>query len=175
MPARGMLTATGFTGPLTGTASGNLVSGGAIGAATATTPSANDNDTSVATTAFVQAAKKSGVQPVCFVIPAAVNTDDYPIFKAPANLTINGGTIRVYAIGGTNVVGGLDECTGTNGTCGSVTAVDADITGTAGSDVADDGTLTNGAIASGNWVQWHTTSVSGTNTSLSVCFSYTLD
>ena len=49
----GMLTATGFTGPLTGTASGNLVSGGAIGAATATTPSANDNDTSVATTAFV--------------------------------------------------------------------------------------------------------------------------
>jgi len=43
-----------ITAALTGTASGNLVSGGAIGAATATTPSADDNDTSVATTAYVQ-------------------------------------------------------------------------------------------------------------------------
>lgn len=158
------------------TGTGALVfAGGDIGAATATTATAGDNDTSVATTAFVQTAKKSGVQPVCAVIPAAVAADDYPIFKAPAALTITGGSIHVYAIGGTNVVGGLDECTGTNGTCGSVTAVDSDITGTAGSDVADDGTLTNGGIASGNWIQWHTTSVSGTNTSVSVCFSYTLD
>jgi hypothetical protein len=111
----------------------------------------------------------------CAVIPAAAATDDLPIFKAPAALTIVASSIHVYAIGGTNVVGGLDECTGTNGVCSSVTAVDADITGTAGSDVADDGSLTNGGIASGNWIQWHTTSVSGTNTSLSVCFSYTLD
>ncbi len=111
----------------------------------------------------------------CAVIPAAATTDDLPIFKAPAALTIVASSIHVYAIGGTNVVGGLDECTGTNGVCSSVTAVDSDITGTAGSDVADDGTLTNAGIASGNWIQWHTTSVSGTNTSLSVCFSYTLD
>jgi hypothetical protein len=113
--------------------------------------------------------------PVCVVIPGAVTTDDLPIWKAPAAVTITASSIHVYAIGGTNVVGGLDECTGTNGVCSSVTAVDADITGTAGSDVADDGTLTNPTIASGNWVQWHTTSVSGTNTSLSVCFRYTLD
>jgi hypothetical protein len=152
-----------------------VLSGGSIGAGTATTASAGDNDTSVATTAFVQTAKKSGIQPVCAVIPAAVAADDYPIFKAPAALTITASSIKVYAIGGTNVVGGLDECTGTNGTCGSVTAVDSDITGTAGNEVADDGTLTNGTIASGAWVQWHTTSVSGSNTSLSVCFSYTLD
>lgn len=165
---RGAVTDESGTGAL-------IFAGGDIAAATATTASAGDNDTSVATTAFVQTAKKSGIQPVCAVIPAAVATDDYPIFKAPAALTITGGTVRVYAIGGTNVVGGFDECTGTNGTCSSVTAVDADITGTAGSDVADDGTLTNGTIASGNWVQWHTTSVSGTNTSVSVCFSYTLD
>lgn len=109
----------------------------------------------------------------CAVIKAATTADDYPLEKFPGAITIT--DIHVYAIGGTNVVGGLDECTGTAGVCSSVTAVDADITGTAGSNVEDDGTLTNGGIAAGNWVQWHTTSVSGTNTSLSVCFNYTID
>lgn len=111
----------------------------------------------------------------CIVIPAAVAADDYPIFKAPYALTIVASSIHVYQIGATNVVGGLDECTGTNGVCTGTTAVDADITGTDGADVADDGALTNPGIASGNWIRWHTTSVSGTNTSLSVCFSYTID
>ena len=109
----------------------------------------------------------------CAVIKGATSTDDYPIEKFPVAITITG--IHVYAIGGTNVVGGLDECTGTNGVCSSVTAVDSDITGTAGSDVADDGSLTNGTIAANAWIQWHTTSVSGTNTSVSVCFNYTID
>lgn len=112
-------------------------------------------------------------QQKCFVIKGATDSDDYPVEKFPMAITITG--IRVYAIGGTNVVGGLDECTGTNGVCSSVTAVDSDITGTAGSQVSDDGSLTNGGIAANNWIQWHTTSVSGTNTSLSVCFNYTVD
>ena len=69
-----------------------------------------------------------------------------PIFKAPYALTIVAGSIHVHTIGGTSVVGGLDECTGTAGVCSSVTAVDADITGTADTDVADDGSLTNAGI-----------------------------
>lgn len=109
----------------------------------------------------------------CAVIKGATATDDYPIEKFPFAITITG--IHVYTIGGTNVVGGLDECTGTNGVCSSVTAVDTDITGTAGNDVADDGALSNGGIAANNWIQWHTTSVSGTNTSVSICFNYTID
>lgn len=109
----------------------------------------------------------------CLVVKGATAADDYPFEKFPYAITIT--DIHVYAIGGTNVVGGLDECTGTNGVCSSVTAVDSDITGTVGSNVEDDGTLTNGGIAANNWIQWHTTSVSGTNTSLSVCFNYTID
>ena len=108
----------------------------------------------------------------CTTIDNAVAASDYPIEKFPQAITIT--NVKVYAIGGDNVVGGLDECTGTNGVCSAVTAVDADITGTAGNEVSDDGSLTNPGIAAGNWIQWHTTSVSGTNTSLSVCFYYTL-
>jgi len=121
------------------------------------------------------AAKVPGKITECAVISAPTTADDLPIFKAPYALTIQASSIHVYAIGGTSVVGGLDECTGTAGVCSSVTAVDADITGTAGSDVADDGSLTNPTIASGAWVMWHTTSVTGTVTSVSVCFTHTRD
>ena len=47
------MTLTGNTAVTLPTSGTLIASGGAIGAATATTPSANDNDTSVATTAFV--------------------------------------------------------------------------------------------------------------------------
>src|SRR5581483_10828925 len=113
---------------------------------------------------------KNTVFQKCAVIKGATAADDYPIEKFPVAITIT--NIHVYAIGGTNVVGGLDQCTGTNGVCSSVTAVDSDITGTAGSDVADDGSLTSPSITANNWIQWHTTSVSGTNTSVSICFNY---
>jgi hypothetical protein len=109
----------------------------------------------------------------CTVIDNAVAASDYPIEKFPQAITIT--NVKVYVIGGTNVIGGLHECTGTNGTCGTKTAVDADITGTAGNEVSDDGSLTNSGIATGNYIYWDTTSVSGTNTSLTVCFYYTLD
>lgn len=111
--------------------------------------------------------------PVSFTIIAPVDTDDFPIFKAPYALTID--SIHVYTVGGTSVVGGLEECTGTAGVCSGSTNVDADITGTADTDVADDGTLTNAAIASGNWIKWHTTSSTGTPTSVTVTFTYTID
>lgn len=109
----------------------------------------------------------------CTAVDNAVAASDYPIEKFPQAITIT--NVKVYAIGGDNVVGGLDECTGTNGVCSATTAVDTDITGTAGNEVSDDGSLTNPGVAAGNWIRWHTTSVSGTNTSLSVCFFYTLD
>ena len=100
-------------------------------------------------------------------------TSDWPVEQFPYAITIK--TIHVYQTGATNVIGGLDECTGTAGVCSSVVAVDADITGTDGVQVADDGALTNGTIAAGNRIMWHTTSVSGTNVMLQVCFTYTVD
>lgn len=105
----------------------------------------------------------------CTTIDNVVDTSDYPLEKFPYAVTIT--NIKVYSIGD-NVVGGLDECTGTNGVCSTLTAVDADITAADGVEASDDGSLTNGGIASGNWIRWHTTSHTGTNTSTSICFFY---
>lgn len=109
----------------------------------------------------------------CFTALAVTASSDWAIERFDSAITIT--DIYVYQNGATNVIGGLDECTGSGGTCGSVTAVDSDITGTDGAEVQDDGSLTNGGIAAGNRVMWHTTSVSGTNTDLNVCFDYTID
>lgn len=105
-----------------------------------------------------------------FVIDAATSTADYVVWRAPYAVTIT--AIHVLCTGGTNVIGGLDEGD-SNGA--NVVAVDSDITASAGTMAADDGSLTNGTIASGGTVNWHTTSVSGTNTSLMVTFEYVID
>lgn len=109
----------------------------------------------------------------CTTAVGVTSSSDWPVERFPYAVTIT--DIYVYQRGATNVIGGLDECTGTNGTCGSVSAVDSDITGTDGNEVQDDGTLSNGGIAAGNRIYWHTTSVSGTNTDLQICFDYTID
>ena len=108
----------------------------------------------------------------CTTIDNVVDASDYPLEKFPQAVTIT--NVKVYSIGD-NVVGGLDECTGTNGVCSGTTAVDADITAADGVEASDDGSLTNPGIAAGNWIRWHTTSHTGSNTSASICFFYTLD
>jgi hypothetical protein len=109
----------------------------------------------------------------CTTALAVTSDSNWAIERFPYAITIT--DIYVYQNGATNVIGGLDECTGTNGVCSSVTAVDSDITGTDGAEVQDDGTLTNGGITAGNRVYWHTTSVSGTNEDIQICFDYTID
>jgi hypothetical protein len=108
----------------------------------------------------------------CTTIDSVVNTSDYPLERFPYAITIT--NIKVYSVGD-NVVGGLDECTGTNGVCSSVTAVDSDITAADGVEASDDGSLTNPGIAAGNRIRWHTTSHTGTNTFTQICFEYTVD
>ena len=108
----------------------------------------------------------------CTTIDNVVDGSDYPLERFPYAITIT--NIKVYGVGD-NVVGGLDECVGTNGVCSSVTAVDADITAGDGVEASDDGSLTNGAIAAGNRIRWHTTSHTGTNTYTQICFDYTVD
>lgn len=102
-----------------------------------------------------------------FVIIAATATSDYKLWKSPYAITII--SVNCLATGGTSVTGGVDEADG-NGTL--TAAVDADITATAGTNAADDGSLTNPSIDSGDYVNWHTTSVSGTNTDFTVTIAY---
>ena len=105
-----------------------------------------------------------------FVIIDPVATDDYPLWRAPYAYTIT--AISLLVEGGTNLVGGLDEAD-SNGNSG--VAIDADITGTAGSNVNDDGSLTNPTVDDNDYLLWHTTSISGTPTSLTVTIEYTID
>jgi len=105
-----------------------------------------------------------------FIIISPVATDDYPLWRAPYAYTIT--AISLLVEGGTNVIGGLDEADSDGNT---PVAIDADITGTAGSNVNDDGSLTNPTVDDNDYLLWHTTSISGTPTSLTVTIEYTID
>lgn len=105
-----------------------------------------------------------------FVIDSPTSASDYVVWRAPEAVTIT--NIHVLCSGGTNIIGGLDEGD-SNGA--NIVAVDSDITASAGTMAADDGALTNGTIASGGTVNWHTTSTSGSPTSVMVTFDYTTD
>lgn len=105
-----------------------------------------------------------------FTIVSPIATDDYPVWRVPYAVTIR--AIHVLCVGGTNIVGGLDEADG-NG--GSSVAIDADITSSAGTNANDDGSLTNPTLDAGDYLMWHTTSISGTPTSVTITFEYTVD
>ncbi len=113
----------------------------------------------------------AGTYSKSFVILNPVATDDYPVWKTPYALTIK--HVHVQCLGGTNIIGQLDEMD-SNGINAAV--VDSsDITATANNSVDDDGTLSNPSIAANGYVGWHTTSISGTPTSVTVTFDYVVD
>lgn len=108
------------------------------------------------------------VQFVSFVIPAPAEADDINIMKAPYGMTITG--ISCIVQGTTSVTGQIQECSATGTDCadldtGSDITCDAD-------GAADDGSLTDSTIASGAWLRWKTTSLSGTPTFLTVTVKY---
>ncbi|MCC6933034.1 MAG: hypothetical protein IT292_07250, partial [Deltaproteobacteria bacterium] len=105
-----------------------------------------------------------------FLLPSPNSGSDYPVWRVPYAITIR--NIYVLTVGGTNVVGGLDE-TDANGA--NAVAIDADITGSAGTNASDDGTLSNPSLDAGDYLFWHTTSVSGTPTSVTVTVNYTVN
>jgi len=106
------------------------------------------------------------IQERSFVIAAPATSDDINLMKAPWGMTIVG--IDAIVQGTTSVTGQLQECSSTGASC---TDLDSDIV--ADSDgAADDGSLTDSAIALGNWIRWKTTGVSGTPTFLTVTFRF---
>ena len=113
-------------------------------------------------------AASKGVHSQSFVIASATADSDFILWRAPYAITIT--AVHGLAIGGTNVVGNFDECDG-NG--GNAVAIDSDMTLT--STVTSDTKLSNASIDAGDYIQWHTTSVSGTNSQIVVTFDYTVD
>ena len=106
------------------------------------------------------------IQYLSFVIPAPAEADDINIMKAPYGMTILG--IDCIVQGTTSVTGQIQECSSAGASCADL---DSDITCDADG-AADDGTLTDSTIASGAWLRWKTTSVSGTPTFLTVTVRY---
>ena len=100
------------------------------------------------------------------VIAAPAESDDINIMKAPYGMTIVG--IDCIVQGTTSVTGQIQECTSAGASCADL---DSDIVCDADG-ASDDGTLTDSAIASGAWIRWKTTSLSGTPTFLSVTVKY---
>jgi hypothetical protein len=150
-----------------------LESGGNIGAGTATTPSANDNDTSIATTAYVQSELSAYASdtvtltnktldtagtgnaitvPLNGVLDGAItdpaDADDMIYVKAPNAMTIT--DIHCNAEGGGSITLTLQECN--DATCSSPSTIENAITCNGGND-EDDGTLTDGSIAAGAWIK----------------------
>lgn len=106
-----------------------------------------------------------------FTITSVTSAGDFgAIWKSPFNITIR--KISVVQTGATNVVGQLDECDADGANCATIDS--SDITATT-TNVDDDGTLSNASVDANDWVGWHTTSVSGTNTRATVTFNYTVD
>lgn len=109
-----------------------------------------------------------GTQIKGFAINSATTADDFLLWKTPVAITIT--NIHGVLLSGTNVSGNIDECSSAGASC---VAVDADITFDGGLD-SDDGSLSNPDIDAGDWVRWHTTSVSSPGY-LTVTIYYTID
>lgn len=109
-------------------------------------------------------------QRTALVLDTPTSASDYEIGSFPANFTIK--AIRVLAVGGTNIIGGLQECDANGLNC---VAVDSDITATAATTATDDGSLTNPTIDAGDQLQWLTTSVSGSVTRAVITIYYVYD
>ncbi len=105
-----------------------------------------------------------------FMITNPTATSDRALWRVNTATTITG--VHLLSESNATIVGGLDELDA-NGTLASAVAIDSDITATSCVNANDDGSLTNPSLDSGDYLGWHTTSVTGTATGCIVSFEYT--
>jgi hypothetical protein len=101
------------------------------------------------------------------------DTDDFLLGQPISWTSMTITTIHGVCLSGdvsNYMVGGLEICTGSDGT--SCSDVDSDITINGGLDT-DDGTLSNPDLTTNQWLYWHTTSVTGSPGNCSITIGYT--
>ncbi len=101
-----------------------------------------------------------------FTILSPSSASDFPLIQFLRAVTITG--VRAISVGGTNVVGCLDEYAGDGTTLQA--AIDSDWTVTTSE--LNDTSFTNAALDAGDWLRWHTTSVSGSVASVSITVEF---
>jgi hypothetical protein len=114
--------------------------------------------------------KAMDVQTQCATVKGAAAEDDYPgLFRF-----VDAATLRAWhciQAGATKVIGGVDNCDGNATNCHAVS-----IDGNCTTVEFDNSTLNSYmSVGSGGYVGFHTTSVTGTNTWVTVCVDYTID
>jgi hypothetical protein len=156
----------------------NTLLGGKINSAaalpngvTATSQSANDNSTKIATTRYVDRADDlkaniSRTKTFSFGFDGVAATDNVLLWRAPVAVTITRADCYASV---DNVVGNLMECATDNVT--SCTVLDAWTITNAVSPFTDS-SMTDGAVAAGAWIRWSTTSVGTTGNRLTCTVQY---
>ena len=120
--------------------------------------------------AAVGAMPKAQTLTQCTTIKDPLATSDYNVYITPVAIHV---TATHCLLGGsTNIAGQFDIAGTSGGSPAYVDSADMTCTTTISNDVALNGTVAAGA---GAVIQWRSTSVSGTPTSLIACFDYTLD
>jgi len=107
----------------------------------------------------------------CQTWAAITASNDNSFTSLPYNITVR--AVRVVQRGATNVIGHLDECDSAGASCAGLDGA-TDITATT-TQANDDGSLSNATVDANDVIQWHTTSVSGTNTDCMVCMDFSVD
>jgi len=114
---------------------------------------------------------KSQVFTQCFTKESPEATFDRNLWRTPVGITIV--AAHCLATGGTSLTGGFQECDGNGANCAGIDGATT-MTCTAGTTVDDDGNLSNPSIDAGDFINWTTASVSGTQTEVVVCFDFTM-
>jgi hypothetical protein len=151
-----------------GTAGSFVLNGGALGTPSGgtLTNAAGLPAAGVVGTAIV----KTQVFTQCTTIKDPLATSDYNVYITPIAIHV---TATHCLLGGsTNIAGQFDIADTSGASPAYVDSVDMTCTTTISNDVALNGTVAAGA---GAVIQWRSTSVSGTPTSLIACFNYTID
>lgn len=115
------------------------------------------------------------IQTQCWTIKDPTTSSDHILWRSPVAATAR--ATHCLATGGTSLTGRFHAANTSGVTDGNNTALDGatTMTCTAGSNVNDDGALSNPAIAAGEYITWETTAVSGTQTEVVVCLDFTFD